>query len=163
MAARDILTLDKSIAPRLIRCLYIIAMVLIAVLVILGIARGVRVMTLQPPPRPAAASAQTPAPGAATPQPPGPGAMMNQGMMNPGTMGPGQRQAMRQMMARRFAGRPRGPFAMAGLGPFPRQPVVSGLFIIFFTLLRGAVVLLVVRILAEMGLAVLAMPRRSEA
>jgi hypothetical protein len=149
MAARDILTLDKPIAPRLIRCLYLVALILIAVLVILGIARGVRVMTLSPLPRPAVA-AQNAAPS----QPPGPGAMMN-----PGMMGPGARQAMREMMARRFG---RGPFAMRGIGPFPRVPVLSGIVIIFFALLRGAVALLVVRILAELGLAILAMPRRAE-
>jgi hypothetical protein len=161
MAARDILNLSNPIAPRLIRCLYIVMLILIALLVILGIARGIRVMTLPPLPRPAIAGQPGTAPGApnaAQPQPPGPGAMMNPGMMNPG-----QRQAMRDMMARRFTGRARGPFAMGGLGPFPRQPLLSGVFIIFFTLLRGAVALLVVRILAEMGLAVLAMPRRSEA
>ncbi len=153
MAARDILNLNTPIAPRLIRCLYLIALILIAVLVIFGIARGIRVMTLPPLPRPAINAQTSPALPNATQTQPGPGAMMN----------PGQRQAMRQMMARRFTGRARGPFALGGLGPFPRQPLVSGLFIIFFTLLRGAVVLLVVRILAEMGLAILAMPRRSEA
>jgi hypothetical protein len=40
--------------------------------------------------------------------------------------------------------------------------VLGGLWIIFGALLRGAIALLVVRILAEMGLAVLAMPRRAE-
>jgi len=164
MALRNILTLDTSIAPRLIRCLYIVALILIAVMVILGLARGVRVMTFQPPPRPAAASNQA-APDAQAQQPgpqqPGPG-MMRQGLvgpgqMGPGMMGPGQRQFMRQMMARRFG--PRRPFGPFGIG---RNPVLGGLLIMLGALLRGAIALLVVRILAEIGLAILAMPRRSE-
>ena len=66
--------------------------------------------------------------------------------------GPGQRR----MMMRRFGPRPMVPF---GLG---RNPMLGGLWIILGTLLRGAIGLMVVRILAEMGLAILAMPRRSE-
>jgi hypothetical protein len=69
-------------------------------------------------------------------------------------MGPGQR---RMMMMRRFGRRP--PMMPFGFG---RNPMLAGLWMIFGTLLRGAITLLVVRILAEMGLAVLAMPRRSE-
>jgi hypothetical protein len=78
-------------------------------------------------------------------------------MMGPGQrgmmMGPGQR---RMMMMRRFGRRSIGPFEIG------RNPVLGGLWIILGTLLHGAIGLLVVRILAEMGLAVLAMPRRSE-
>jgi hypothetical protein len=145
MATRDILTLNNSMAPRLIRCLYIVALILITVMVILGLVRGVRVMSRPPLPPPAMANAAPPAtaPDAAAPQPP-----------RPGMMGPGQR---RMMMYRRF-GRPRG-FAPFGMG---RNPVLAGGWIILGTLIRGAIVLLVVRILAEMGLAILAMPRRSE-
>jgi hypothetical protein len=154
MAARDILNLDKALAPRLIRCLYTLALILIAVIVMFGLVRGARVMTRPPPPPPAvtanAANPATPAPDATQSPPPG------QGVMNPGQrgmmMGPGQR---RMMVARRF-GRPIGPF---GIG---RNPELAGLWIILGTLLHGAIGLLVVRILAEMGLAVLAMPRRSE-
>lgn len=149
MAARDILNLNNSIAPRLIRCLYIVALVVITVMVVLGLVRGLRVMSRPPPPPPAMANAATPAPSpdAAAPGPP-----------RPGMMGPGQR---RMMMDRRgrpgFRGpRPIGPF---GIG---RNPVLGGLWIIFGTLLHGAIGLMVVRILAEIGLAVLAMPRRSE-
>ena len=68
-------------------------------------------------------------------------------------MGPGQR---RMMMMRRFGPRPIGPF---GIG---RNPVLAGLWIILGALLHGAIGLLVVRILAELGLAILAMPRHSE-
>ena len=146
MAARDILTLGNPIAPGLIRCLYIVVLVLIAILVILGLVRGIRTMTFTPPPRPA--MAQNQAPGA-VPTAPGPGMMQ----------GPGRMQGQRSMMNRRFgrfAPRPRFPF---GLG---RNPVAAGIFIIIATLVRGAIALMVVRILAEMGLAILAMPRRSE-
>jgi hypothetical protein len=147
MAARDILNLNTSIASRLIRCLYIVALILITVMVILGLVRGVRtMMRTPPPPRPAITQNQagTPAPGAAeTPHPP-----------RPGMMNPAQR---RMMMMRRFG--PRRPMMPFGFG---RNPMLAGLWIIFGTLLRGAIGLLVVRILAEMGLAVLAMPRRSE-
>jgi hypothetical protein len=139
MAARDILNLNTSIASRLIRCLYIVTLILITVMVILGLVRGVRtMMRTPPPPRPAIAQNQaaTPAPDAtANPATPRPGMMRN--------MGPGQR---RMMMMRRFG----------------RNPLLAGAWIIFGTLLRGAITLLVVRILAEMGLAILAMPRRSE-
>ena len=157
MAARDILNLDNSLAARLIRCLYIVALILITVMVILGLVRGVRVMSRPPFPRPAMANAAAPtaapstAPDATAPRPPG-----------PGMMGPGQR---RMMMGRRF-GRPgfRGPRPLGplGLGPLSRNPIWAGIAIIIGTLLRGAIVLMVVRVLAELGLAVLAMPRRSE-
>ena len=76
MAARDILNLNTSIASRLIRCLYALALILIAVMVILGLLRGVTTMIRTPPPRPAIAQNQaaTPAPDAAqAPQPPQPG------------------------------------------------------------------------------------------
>jgi hypothetical protein len=151
MAARDILNLDNALAPRLIRCLYIVALVLITVMVVLGLVRGVRTMSRPPLPPPAmmgGAAPNAPAPDATASQPP-----------QPGMMGPGQR---RMMMDRRF-GRPgfRGPRPMAPFG-MGRNPVLAGVWIILGTLLRGAIGLMVVRILAEMGLAVLAMPRRSE-
>ena len=58
MAAGDILTLQNSIAARLIRCLYIVALILIAVMVVLGVIRGVSIMSFTPPPPPAAAAAR---------------------------------------------------------------------------------------------------------
>jgi hypothetical protein len=154
MAARDILTLNTSIAPRLIRCLYIVALILIAVMVVLGLARGVRVMTFQPPARPAIANGQAPAAPSTTQTPPGPGAQ-GPSTMGPGMMNPAQRQAMRQM--RRFG--PRRPIGPFGIG---RNPVVGGLLIMLGALLRGAIALLVVRILAEIGLAILSLPRAKE-
>ena len=48
---------------------------------------------------------------------------------------------------------------MFGMG---RNPVLAGIFVVFGSLLRGAIILRIVRILAELGIAVLAMPRRTE-
>jgi hypothetical protein len=146
MATRDILNLDNALAPRLIRCLYTAALILITVMVVLGVVRGVRIMSL--PPLPPAAIADAAAPGMAMPAlPPGMAERL------------GDRRMMgeRRFDRRDFGGRRR--FAPFGLG---RNPVIAGLFVIFGTLLRGAIILMVVRILAELGIAVLAMPRRSE-
>jgi hypothetical protein len=127
-------------------------------MVLFGLIRGVRtMMRTPPPPRPVIAQNQaaTPAPGAT--QAPAPNATQARpGMMR--NMGPGQR---RMMMMRRFAPRVRGPLG-TGFFLLPRNPQLAGLAIILFALLRGMIILMVVRILAEMGLAVLAMPRRSE-
>ncbi len=151
MAARDILTLNNSMAPRLIRCLYIAALILITVVVVLGVLRGVRMISR--PPLPPAAVTSSAAPDAATTPQGMMGRRMGPGMMGPGMMGPGMNRGM--MMNRRFG---RGP-RMFGMG---RNPMLAGLFVILSALLRGVIALMVVRILAEMGLAVLAMPRRTE-
>ncbi len=145
MAAGDIFALNTSLAARLIRCLYIVALILIAIMVILGVVRGVRIMTFTPRPMPAAAGAP-PAPGAAMPAPPQ-GAMPAQ---------PGRRMMMMRRFRRPGMMGPRAPFG------FGRNPALAGAFAIFMTLLRGAIMLMVVRILAEIGLAVLAMPRRQD-
>jgi hypothetical protein len=146
MATRDILSLDNSLAPRLIRCLYIVALVLITVMVLLGVMRGVRIMSR--PAMPPAAMADSAAPGAAMPAPPRPG--MTQRFDDRRMMG-GRRFGRRD-----FGGRRMGMFGMG------RNPLLGGLFVILGALLRGAIVLMIVRILAEIGLAVLAMPRRNE-
>ena len=152
MAIRDILSFDKNLAARLIRCLYIVALVLIAVMVVLGVVRGVRIMSH--PAMPPAAMADNAAPGTATPAPPPPGVVQRFG-------------ERRMMMERRFSrgdfgrrdfGGPRR-FGMFGMG---RNPVLAGILVIFGALLRGAIILMIVRILSELGLAILAMPRRSE-
>jgi len=146
MAAGDIFALNSSLASRLIRCLYIVALILIAVMVVLGAVRGVRIMTFTPRPMPAAS-----APPAAQPdQQAAPQAAMP------------VRPRGRMMMQRRFG--PRRPgMGPLGLGRLPlRNPILAGAVVIFGTLLRGAIMLMVVRILAEIGLAVLAMPRRQE-
>jgi len=137
MAAGNIFALNNSLASRMIRCLYIVALVLIAIMVVLGVVRGVRIMSFTPRPMMAAADAP---PSAQAHQQAAPQA----GMLD-----------RRMMMQRRFRrpGMMRAPF---GFGR------VAGAFTIFLTLLRGAIMLMVVRILAEIGLAVLSMPRRRE-
>ena len=67
----------------------------------------------------------------------------------------------RMMGERRFGRRDFGGRRM-GLFGMGRNPLLSGLFVILGALLRGAIVLMIVRILAEIGLAVLAMPGRNE-
>jgi hypothetical protein len=146
MAARDLLNLNNSIAPRLIRCLYIAALILITVMVLLGVMRGIRIMNrpMMPPAAITNSAAAPAAPDATTPP---------QGAM-------GQRFADRRMMMdRRFDRSGRRRFGMFGMG---RNPMLGGLFVILGALLRGAIILMIVRILAELGLAILAMPRRSE-
>jgi hypothetical protein len=70
-----------------------------------------------------------------------------------------RRMAMQRFMMDRRVRRP-GPLGLFGMG---RNPALAGGFLILATLVRGAIMVMVVRILAELGLAVLAMPRRSEA
>ena len=53
MAARDILTLNTPMAERIIRLLYTIALVLIAIGTLFGIGRGVMILTHTPMQRPA--------------------------------------------------------------------------------------------------------------
>ena len=139
MAAGDIFALNNSVASRLIRCLYIVALILIAIMVVLGVMRGIRIMTFTPRPMTAASAP----PSAQADQQAAPQAAMPD---------------RRMMMQRRFRrpGMMRAPFG------FGRNPTVAGAFTIFLTLLRGVIILMVVRILAEIGLAVLAMPRRQE-
>ena len=139
MAAGDIFALNNSVASRLIRCLYIVALILIAIMVVLGVMRGIRIMTFTPRPMTAASAP----PSAQADQQAAPQAAM-----------PDRRMMMQGRIRR--PGMMRAPFG------FGRNPAVAGAFTIFLTLLRGVIILMVVRILAEIGLAVLAMPRRQE-
>jgi hypothetical protein len=142
-----ILTLEKSIAPKLLRCLYIVALVLIVIGTALGVVRGVRRMTAPMPlPPPAMVQGvQNPAPPVAG-QPMGP--RMGQGM---GQMTGPMRRGPRGFMRPR---RMREPGWMRGL-----PPAAAGGLIVLFALLRGIIALFVVRVLAEMGLAVLSLKR----
>ena len=134
--------LEHSIAPRLIRILYVVVVVLIAIGVILGLVRGVTIATRMPRPQPAI-TAQAAPDGTAMPAPGARG-----GMMGP----------------RRFAGRGYGPGPGRMFGiRMARNPAAAGGFIILRSLVMGFIALFVVRILAEMALAVLNLPRRSEA
>src|ERR1019366_763701 len=71
MAARDILTLKTPMAEGIIRLLYTIALIFIALGVVMGLARGAMIMTHAPMQRPAMMAPATPQSGtAATPQAP---------------------------------------------------------------------------------------------
>ena len=144
MAVGDMLNLNNSMGTKLIRCLYFAALILILVMVILGLLRGARIMSRPAMTPPAMAASGAPSDAVPAPQPP--------------QMGMPGRDGRRFMMERRRMrgfGRP-GPFGMG------RNPVLSGIFVMAWTLVRGAIVLMIVRILAELALAILAMPRRSE-
>ena len=141
MPASDIVTLRTSMGERAIGWLYALALILIALSVIFGIWRGVMIASRQPMTNPAAVSANTnPPANAMTGQAPAPqrGALARR-PFSPGFRGPGRGRFF--FMAR-------------------RNPVQAGILMIIFTLIRGFVALMVVRILAELGLAILAMPGR---
>jgi hypothetical protein len=154
MAARDILTLNTPMAERIIRLLYTIALVLIAIGTLFGIGRGVMIMTHTPMQRPAITSSANPSGNAMAPQ--------------SGTAAPqsdNQAQTDRREFRDRWRGDHRGWYGRRHYGPFgmmPRSPMF-GLVVIIGALLRGLIGLLIVRVLAEMGLAILGMPKRSAA
>jgi hypothetical protein len=153
MAARDILTLKTPMADGIIRLLYTIALILITIGVVMGLARGVRIMTHTPMQRPAITAPATPDANA-TPQPP-------QTDAQPGTQNarPDFRHGMRgDFRGWRGYGHHRHGMMMMG-----RSPMIFGLFVIVGSLLRGLIALLLIRILAEIGLSILAMPKRSAA
>lgn len=132
--------LDRPIAPQLIQILYGIALAVIALILVAGIVRGVWLMTSPPLPGNAPPMAAT-APG-------------------PAAAGPSQQRP--QLMPRRVFHR--GPMMdRFGRGPgFARRlpPVAQGGFLILLAVIRALVAWLVVRILAEMGLAILSLRSR---
>lgn len=131
MAVRDILTLEKPIAPCLLRILYPLALALIALGMLVGIAQGIRVIT-RPPMTPPPMTQPGAQPGSAEQMRPPPGMM-------------GPRAMARPMMERRRMMR----------GMRAGNPVLAGSFIILRTLVAGAIMMMMVRILAEMALAIL--------
>src|SRR5579872_3131149 len=143
MAARDILTLKTPMAEGIIRLLYTIALILITIGVLFGLARGVMIMTHAPMQRPAITTSAAPNPGAATtPQAPQTDAQNTRPEFRPGMRGDfGHHRRYGMMMG--------------------RSPMAFGLFMIVGSLLRGLIALLVVRVLAEIGLAILAAPKRT--
>jgi hypothetical protein len=150
MAARDILSLRTNMAEGIIRLLYTIALILIGLGTLFGIGRGVMILTHTPMQRPAITSSATPPSGA----------MAQQNNAAPQAQ-PDQnaRPDMRDGMHRDFRGWNRfhhhRHWGMMGHSP------MFGLFVILGALLRGLIALLIVRVLAEVGLAVLALPKRS--
>ena len=125
MAASDILSLKTQMGTRLIGILYCIAIVLIALGTLQGVVRGARIM-MGPPAitAPAEQADAAPAPGAPA-------------MDRPWRRGP------------RFNGpfNGRAPMLFGQILPHP----VAGALRIVFSQERGLVVLLVVRVLAEIG------------
>ena len=154
MAARDILNLRTPMADGIIRLLYTIALILIGLGTLFGIGRGVMILTHTPMQRPAITSSATPPSGA----------MAEQQQANPAPQAQSDQNARPDFrgMRRDFGGwrrfHHRGPWGMM----MGRSPMF-GLVVIVGALLRGLSALLIVRVLAELGLAVLAMPRRTQA
>jgi uncharacterized membrane protein YbjE (DUF340 family) len=142
MAATDILSFRTSMGERAIRWLYTLALILIALGVIFGLVRGISLATRAPMTNaPAMAANTNPPANTATPQTPQPNAQAVQ------PMGPRGFYYRRGFERRYFMMR--------------RHPLQAGIFIIVRSLIGGFIALMVVRILAEMGLAILAMPRRT--
>jgi hypothetical protein len=144
MATRDILNLRTPMAEGIIRLLYTIALILIAIGVLMGLARGVMIMTHAPMQRPAITAPATPQSDATTPQAPQTDA-----------------QNMRPWQRGEYRGWHHGYHHRYGM--MGRSPAIFGLFMIVRALLGGFIALMIVRVLAEMGLAVLTMPRRTTA
>ena len=148
MAARDILNLNTPMAERIIRLLYTIALILIAIGTLMGIARGVAILTHAPMQRPAITSSANPSGNATTPQNAAPRADMQN-----------SRREFRNAMRHDYRGwnRHHRPFGMMHRSPW------FGLVVIVGALLRGLIGLLIVRVLAEVGLAILSLPKRTAA
>ena len=153
MSAGNILNLNQPMGAKLIRVLYCIALVVITLGVLSGVAGGVRTM-LRPPPMPQTmASAPMPQapPQAANPNRPdfAPG-NFRRGFGRPGMRGPGMDGPMRM----------RRPFMVGGM---MLPPPVSGALRILLVLFRGLIAIMVIRVLAEIGTAILAMGARQTA
>jgi hypothetical protein len=143
MAARDILTLDKPMAPRLIRILYWIALVIILLGVLHGISRGVGIMN-----RPAPLQFPAASPSSSTTDTMAPDPAPN------GWRGRWQRHDGSRFGDRGFQG-PGGYRHHGFMMMRHMSPPVRGGFVILFSLIRGLVLVMVVRVLAEMGSTIL--------
>jgi hypothetical protein len=150
MAARDILTLKTPMAEGIIRLLYTIALILITLGVLFGLARGIMIMTHAPMQRPAVTAPATPDSSTVTPQTPQTDAQNARPEFRPGMRGDFRGWG-------RFGHHHRYGMMMG------RSRVAFGLMMIVGSLLRGLIALLLVRILAEIGLAILAAPKRAAA
>jgi hypothetical protein len=146
MAARDILTLKTPMADGIIRLLYTIALILITIGVLMGVARGVMIMTHAPMQRPAITAPAAPNSSAVTPQASQTDAQNARPEFRPGMRGD-------------FRGWHRFGHHRYGM-MMHRSPMMFGLFMIVGSLLRGLIALLLLRVLAEIGLSILAMPKR---
>jgi len=136
----------RPIAPRLIQCLYYIALVLIALGLLRGLVGGVQMLRAPAPVITASAPSTGPQGQSAEPPAVAPGAGQFPGPRRPG------------MRRRGFGGplisRP-GPAFLRGAAP----PLRAGAFI-FLVLLRAVIGWMVVRILAEIGATILSLRDR---
>ena len=150
MAARDILNLGTPMAEGIIRLLYTIALILIGLGTLFGIGRGVMILTHAPMQRPAITSTATPPSGATAEQ---------QGNPAPQAQGDQSTRQDFRGMRRDYRGwhRHHRHWGMMGRSPW------FGLVVIIGALLRGLIGLLIVRVMAEIGLAVLSLPKRGAA
>ena len=150
--ASTLLSLNSSLAPRFIKILYIIALIFIALGVILRVGHGVIRIT-HPPVHHAAMAAmagQMPSANQSTPatsQSAAPGSRIRRDGQ-PGQVGFGNKH----FGARRFHG-PR--LGLLSAVPTDQRPLVFGIFRILFALIWGAIAVMVVRVLAELAIAVL--------
>jgi hypothetical protein len=143
--------LNKSLAPCLVRALYCVALVVIALGLLRAVVVGVEVMNRPPPAQMAGAPGTPPQPMAGQPMPGGPAAGAEQGRPDFGPRGP---RFMRPRLRPIIPGAP-------WLRSWP--PVALGALRIVLALLRAAVMVMVVRILAEMALGILAMGAKARA
>ncbi len=170
MTVSEIFTLNNSIAPKLVRILYVIALVLIAIGVVAGVARGIRTLSdrpritvVAPPPAAPPPQEQAAAPEATTPP--------SADAAAPPAAAPAQPAPQAQALPPR-AQRMERTRLMRGdrFGPGPRAynrvgrdaSVLRGTFQIVRALVAGLIAVLVIRILAEMALAVLAMGEKAK-
>jgi hypothetical protein len=195
----NLFNLDQPVAPRFIRVLYIIAVVIVAIGMIRGVVGGVMTIIHPPMPRADRAAAIVPPPGApanadvttaapnaapadanATPAPaagtnaasvapPAPAANANAAPVAPPRVARGQGRGGRAgfnrgLQDRRFA--MRGGMRRRGMmmGGMMRRlgPTGFGIFRIVAALVRGIILIMILRVLSEVGLAVLAVGRRAK-
>ncbi len=134
----------RPMAPRLIQCLYYVALVLIALGLLRGIVGGVQMMRAPAPVTTASGPSMAPQGQTAGPAAGQPGMGQFPGPRRPG-------------MRRRGFGGPfmRGLAFLRGAAP----PLRAGVFI-FLVLLRAVIGWMVVRILAEIGATILSLRNR---
>jgi hypothetical protein len=147
--ASGILSLNSSLAPRLIRILYIVAVIFIAIGVLLRVGQGV--MRIAHPPlhhaTTAAAAGEAPGTDQSTTAT-RPSAVTGSSVREDGRMGFGHRR----FDTHRFHG-PR--LRLLRVVPRDQRPLVFGIFRIVFALIWGTIAVMVVRVLAELANAVL--------
>ena len=155
MSAGNILNMNQPMGAKLIRILYCIGLVLIALGTLAGVVGGVRTMMRPMPPMTAPAAATAPMAQPTTPPPPQAAnpnrPNMGPGMGRRGFGGRGMRGPRMGPPGFRGPGFRRGPFMMGMRLP----PPALGALRIFLVLLRGLIAIMIIRVLAEIGTAIL--------